>query len=142
IKESYSGAWQQNVTISQDTVLSFHAVFACQTLIASDISKLRVKLVAQDSDGIWSETKNAAYSPVLRKPNGFQNRMQFFENWVLSKLQRGNAYILKQRDGRGVVVRLYVLDPQLVTPLVSDSGEVFYELRVDNLTGVQDRVIV
>lgn len=142
IRESFSGAWQHNITISQDTVLSFHAVFACQTLIASDISKLRIKLVAQDSDGIWTETKNGAYSPVLRKPNGFQNRMQFFENWVLSKLQRGNAYILKQRDGRGVVVRLYVLDPQLVTPLVSDSGDVFYELRVDNLTGVTERVIV
>lgn len=142
IRESFSGAWQHNITISHDTVLSFHAVFACQTLIASDISKLRIKLVAQDGDGIWSEVKNGAYSPVLRKPNDFQNRMQFFENWVLSKLQRGNAYILKQRDGRGVVVKLYVLDPQLVTPLVSDSGEVFYELRVDNLTGVRDRVIV
>lgn len=142
IRESFPGAWQQNVTITQDTVLSFHAVFACQTLIASDIAKLRVKLVAQESGGIWNETKNPAYSPVLRKPNDFQNRMQFFENWVLSKLQRGNAYILKQRDGRGVVVKLYVLDPQRVTPLVSESGEVFYELDADNLAAVTARVIV
>lgn len=142
IRESFAGAWQQNVTISQDTVLSFHAVFACQTLIASDIAKLRVKLVAQDSDGIWSETKSTAYSPVLRKPNGFQNRMQFFENWVLSKLQRGNTYVLKQRDGRGVVVKLYILDPLRVQPLVSESGEVFYELDTDTIAGVAERVVV
>jgi HK97 family phage portal protein len=124
------GASQQNVTISADV------------LIASGHRKLRVKLVAQDSDGIWTETKNPAYSPILRKPNPFQNRIQFFENWVLSKLQRGNAYILKQRDGRGVVVRFFVLDPTLVTPLVSDSGDVFYELKVDNLPGITERVVV
>lgn len=142
IREAFTGAWQENVEVNFDSVLSFHAVFACQTLIASDIAKLRVKLVAQDSSCIWSETKNPAYSPVLRKPNNFQNRIQFFENWVLSKLQRGNTYVLKQRDGRGVVVKLYVLDPTRVKPLVSDSGDVFYELDTDNLTGLTERVVV
>lgn len=142
IKESFTGAWQQNVEIKVDSVLSFHAVFACQTLIASDIAKLRVKLVAQDSGGIWTETKNPAYSPVLRKPNGFQNRIQFFENWVLSKLQSGNTYVLKQRDGRGVVVKLYVLDPGRVKPLVAENGEVFYELNTDHLAEMKEPVVV
>jgi HK97 family phage portal protein len=143
IREAFTGAWQQNVTVSFDSVLTFHAVFACQTLIASDISKLRVKLVAQDSDGIWSETKNAAYSPVLRKPNGYQNRIQFFESWVLSKLQRGNTYVLKQRDNRQVVTKLYVLDPTRVTPLVADDGSIFYELQTDTLSEIPDvRVVV
>ncbi len=142
IKESFSGAWQQNVEVKQESVLSFHAVFACQTLIASDIAKLRIKLVQQDDDGIWSEVSSPAYSPVLRKPNRFQTRIQFFENWVLSKLQRGNAYILKERDGRGVVVRLYVLDPPLVLPLVADDGSVYYELMADKLAGVTDRIVV
>ena len=142
IREAFVGAWQRNVEVKFESVLSFHAVFACQTLIASDIAKLRVKLVQQDADGIWTETKNPAYSPVLRKPNRFQTRIQFFENWVLSKLQRGNAYILKERDGRGVVVRFYVLDPTLVAPLVADDGSVYYELLVDRLAGVEERVIV
>ena len=142
IRESFAGAWQRNVEVNFDSVMSFHAVFACQTLIASDISKLRAKLVAKDSDGIWTETQNAAYSPVLRKPNHFQNRIQFFESWVLSKLQRGNTYVLKRRDQRNVVVGLYVLDPQLVTPLVGDNGEVFYELRNDKLSGLPERIVV
>ena len=142
VRESFTGAWQKNIEIKQDSVLSFHAVFACQTLIASDIAKLRVKLVAQDSNGIWTETKNGAYSPVLRKPNGFQNRIQFYESWVLSKLQSGNTYVLKQRDGRGVVVKLYVLDPGRCKPLVAENGEIFYELNVDHLSEVTDPVIV
>lgn len=142
VREYFPGAWQQNAPpISPESVLAHHAVFACQTLIASDIAKLRVKLVEQ-KDGIWSEVKNAAYSPVLRKPNTYQNRIQFFESWVLSKLQRGNTYVLKRRDNRNVVVGLYVLAPDLVTPLISDNGEVFYELRADNLSGVAERVVV
>lgn len=142
IRESFAGAWQKNIEIKRDSVLSFHAVFACQTLVASDVAKLRIKLVAQDSDGIWSEVKNPAYSPVLRKPNGFQNRIQFVESWVLSKLQAGNTYVLKQRDGRGVVTKLYVLDPSRVKPLVAPNGDVFYEINTDHLSGLTDQVTV
>jgi HK97 family phage portal protein len=142
ILEAFSGAWQRNVEVRYDDVLSNHADFACRTLIASDISKLRIKLVRKDENDIWTETTNPAYSPVLRKPNHFQNRIQFMESWVLSKLQRGNAIILKQRDGRGVVKALYVLDWTLVTPLVADDGSVFYQLNTDNLAGLPEAVTV
>lgn len=142
IRESFTGAWQQNVEVKADSVLAYHAVFSCQTLIASDVAKLRCKLVKQDDAGIWSETKNPAYSPVLRKPNHYQNRIQFFETWVLSKLQAGNTYILKERDNRGVVKRLYVLSPDRCRPMVAKNGEVFYQLSTDNLSGVPDQVTV
>lgn len=142
IFEADKGNWQRNIEVRHEAVLANHADFACRTLIASDIAKLRIKLVAKDSNGIWSETSNSAYSPVLRKPNHFQNRIQFMENWVLTKLQTGNAVILKQRDGGGTVRRLYVLDWQNVTPLVSDDGSVFYELNTDNLAGLPSSVTV
>lgn len=142
IREPYAGAWQRNEELTADQSMAFHAVFACHTLICSDVAKNRVKLVAL-KDGVWQETKNPAYSPVLRKPNQYQNRIQFYENWVNSKLARGNAYILKRRDGRGVVVALYVLNPDRVQPLVSDDGQVFYRLSKDNLSELQaDDVIV
>lgn len=142
VMESFPGAWQRNVEVSYNSVLSNHADFACRTLIASDISKLRLKLVRHKGDDVWEETTNPAYSPVLRKPNHFQNRIQFFESWVLSKLQKGNTYVLKQRDGRGVVIRLYVLDPDLVTPRVANDGSVFYELSTDHLAGLPQTIMV
>jgi HK97 family phage portal protein len=142
VREPYSGAWQRNEELTADQAMAFHAVFACHTLICSDVAKLRVKLV-ELKNNVWQETTNPAYSPVLRKPNEFQNRIQFYENWVNSKLARGNAYILKKRDGRRVVTGLYVLNPDRVEPLVSDDGQVFYRLRKDNLSGVEpDSVIV
>lgn len=142
IRESFAGAWQQNVEIKNDTVLAFSAVFSCATLIAADIGKMRVMLVRQDENGIWEETTSTAFSPVLRKPNHYQNRIKFFEYWISSKLVHGNAYVLKQRDARGVVSGLYLLDPRRVTPLVSDSGDVFYELKTDNLSGLAADITV
>ena len=140
VLEPFSGAWQQNIEYKRETVLAYYAVFACTTLIASDICKLATNLV-RDDNGIWVKVPNKDYS-VLDKPNSFQNRIQFFENWVTSKLTRGNAYILKQRDRRGKVTGLYVLSPDLVQVVVSDDGEVFYQLNQDNLTQLESGITV
>lgn len=143
IRESFSGAWQQNVEVVYDTVLAHHADFACRTLIASDIAKLRLRLVRKDENGIWTEAENVpAYSPVLRKPNHYQTRAQFIESWVLSKLQKGNTVVLKQRDARNVVVAMHVLDWDYATPLVANDGSIFYELRADHLAGIERSIIV
>lgn len=141
IRESFAGAWQQNVEIKRDTVLTHFAVFACMTLIASDISKLRVKLMMQDSDDIWSEVRRAAPA-VLKKPNSIQTRIQFWEHYMLSKLANGNTYVLKARDRSGNVVALYVLDPNRVQPLVSESGEAFYRLSTDDISKIEDEITV
>jgi HK97 family phage portal protein len=143
IHEPFTGAWQRNQEWTTDTVLAHHAVYACVTRIAQDIGKLRPKLMEQDDHGIWSEIENAAHSPALRRPNRFQNHIQFKESWAISKLTRGNTYVLMERDGRGVPSAFYVLDPSRVTVLVAPDGAVFYELRQDNLAGLEeDRLAV
>lgn len=142
IREPFTGAWQQNREIRAESVLAHHAVYACVTLISSDIGKLRPKLVLQSKDGIWQETQSAAFSPVLRKPNRYQNHIQFKEWWVTSKLLHGNAYALKERDERGVVRSLYLLDPSRVKVLVAPDGDVYYDLGDDNLAGVDGSVSI
>jgi HK97 family phage portal protein len=142
VREPFAGAWQKNVEWTHESVLSFHAVYACITLAASDVGKLRPKLVQRDADGIWSETESPAFSPVLRRPNRYQNHIQFKEWWITSKLISGNTYVLKERDSRGVVVALYVLDPNRVQVLVSPDGTVLYQLSTDNLSGLEGDVTV
>lgn len=136
VQEPFTGAWQRNISWKRKDVLPHFAIFSCVSLIASDISKLFVNYVVEDGKGIWVKTKNP-YS-VISNPNQYQNRMQFFESWIISKLIRGNAYILKGRDSKGNVNNLYVLHPDLVTVLVSDSGDVFYQLSGDDLNGVDN----
>jgi HK97 family phage portal protein len=143
IREPFAGAWQRNLEIKTESVLTYSAVFACITLIANDIAKLRLRLVKQDDNGIWYEVDaNSPFWPVLRRPNRYQNRMQFVAQWVISKLVFGNAYALKERDARGVVTALYLLNPQRVTVLVADDGSAYYELLRDNLSGLKDDRLV
>ncbi len=119
------------------------AVFSCITLIAADIGKLALRLVEQTSEGVWIEAESPSFSPFLRKPNRYQTRIKFIEQWIVSKLIHGNAYVLKQRDNRGVVVAGYILDPTRVTPLVSEDGAVYYELKRDDLSGLrEDKITV
>ncbi len=143
LREAFTGAWQRHVVVDRQEVLTYSTVWACITLIASDIGKLWLNLVEEDDDGICTKTTNPAYSPVLRKPNRFSTRVKFVECWIISKFSTGNTYALKERDGRGVVTALYILDPERVSVLIAPDGSVFYQLGADLLAGVtEDSVVV
>lgn len=142
LREGFAGAWQQGIVVeSNERLLAFSTVYACVDLIARDIAKLRIKLVELKA-GVWVETSNPAYSPVLRKPNSYQTRIQFLTAWMVSKLLWGNTYVLKQRDQRNVVVALHVLDPRLVTVKITDDGGVYYQLQNDYLARTGGPVVV
>lgn len=144
VHEPFTGAWQRNMEMRPESIASYHAVYSCITLIASDISKVRIRLVEQDAGGIWSETYSPTFSPVLAKPNRYQNRIKFFEQWIVSKLVHGNTYVLKERDNRGTgpnqgaVRAMYILDPIRTRALVAPDGEVYYQLAKDNLAGIYE----
>jgi HK97 family phage portal protein len=130
ISEPFAGAWQRNIEEKVGDLLCYPTLYACMNRISTDIGKLPMLLKREDANGIWKLDKaNTAFWPVLRKPNGYQTAQQFREAWILSKLQDGNTYVLKGYDDRGVVNRLWVLDPCRVLPMVSDSGAVFYQIN-------------
>lgn len=150
VNEPYTGAWQRGVKLDRHSLLSFSAVYCCVTGIATDIAKLRIKLSSVDDAGIWTEiTRGSPFLPVLRTPNHYQTTIQFLTQWILSKLLHGNAYVLLERDDRGgtardvgIVKAMYVLDPMRVTPMVADSGEVFYALNEDYLSQVDEAMTI
>ena len=135
IAETFTGAWQRNVEEKRGDLLTYPTLYACVYRISSDIGKLPFSLRKRQS-GVWVEVPNAP--EILRRPNAFQSAAQFREYWLLTKLLHGNAYILKRRDSSGKVDALYVLDPSRVMPMVSDAGNVFYQLRTDSLNTLPD----
>jgi len=130
VREPFTGAWQRNLEERHDTLLCYPTLYGCLNRISTDIGKLPFLLKLEDENGIWKlDKKNTSYWPVLRKPNGYQTAQQFRESWLLSKLIQGNTYVLKGRDERQVVTKLWVIDPARVQPMVSDSGDVFYQIK-------------
>ncbi len=145
VQEPFTGAWQRNQEMQAGSLLSFHALYRCITMISQDISKMRISLSEQNQKtGIWKEVdRNSPFWPVLVKPNRYQTRIQFFDEWLGSKLISGNTYVLKERDARGVVIAMYVMNPWRVKPLVAPDGSVWYDLQRDELTNIEeDRVRV
>ncbi|SMQ61945.1 phage portal protein, HK97 family [Devosia lucknowensis] len=142
VREPFAGAWQRNMELSPDDLLNHPAVFACTSLISNTVAKMAINL-HERKDGVWTKVENhPSFSPVLKKPNRFETRQQFISRWVLSLLHHGNTYVIKRRDRRSIVVEMYVLDPRRVRPLISESGEVFYELQVDDLATVHKTITV
>lgn len=133
IRESFIGAWQKGIEVSTDTAVTNPTLFRCLSLISSDIAKMRIRYVVEDKDHIWAEVEHAEISPLLRHPNRYQNRIQFFESWMMSKLAHGNTYVLKQRTAAGKISALYILDPNRVKVLISTDGAVYYQLQRDDL---------
>ena len=143
--EPFTGAWHRNIRYeNKESLLRYSAIYACVTGISADIGKLRIKLCIEDSNGIWNEVKeNQPWLPVLRRPNHYQNRIEFLEQWAISKLLHGNAYILKEReDKRGIVTALYPLNPMLVKPVVLPDGAIYYQISADHLSKLEDSVVV
>jgi HK97 family phage portal protein len=139
IRESFTGAWQSNVTVDAQSVSSNWAVFACVTLIAGDIAKMPARVMKYlPGQMIWEATK---LRPVLRKPNRYQTWPDFIRSWVFSLLLTGNTYVLKERKN-GMTVALYVLAPARVKPLVAADGSVYYEISSDNLSGLVENITV
>lgn len=140
VRESSPGAWQRSEKIEVDTALSHAAVFACVDLISKDIGKLPIRFTKKQA-GYWAPIDHA-HDALIKKPNHYQNRAQFVDAWIASKLLHGNTYALKQRRGSRIEA-LHILDPRQVEPLVDEqSGAVFYRLKTSHLAGVHEDVIV
>lgn len=120
-------------------MLGFSGVYACLSLIAGDISTLRPRLM-QRNGPIWQEANPASpYWRVLKKPNTYETWGQFISSWLNSKLLKsGNTYVYKQREGRGMVQELHVLEPCHTETMVTQLGDVWYRLSRDLLANVPD----
>lgn len=137
IHEPFSGAWQSDTVAGKKEMLAHSAVFACVSLIASDIGKMPIQITAR-SGGVWSSIESD-FDALIRRPNAYQNRIQFVTQWITSKLLHGNAYVLKRYGATGRVKELHVLDPRLVQ-VKEAAGNVYYDVKAnDRLAGISEQ---
>lgn len=134
VMEPFTGAWQRNKELAVADMLGYHAVFSCITLISGDVSKMSVSEMVK-SRGVWESVRDSAVSELLARPNQYQNGGQFFEHWTVSKLAKGNTYVYRETDSP--LSDLHILDPDRVKVLVSDNGQVFYEISENKLAALR-----
>lgn len=141
VRDYYSGSWQNGESIKPDSVANNPTVYSCISLIASDIGKMPMTQKMLDKNGIWIDADKKNLKKLLKTPNDYQNHIQFVEWWMVSKLFRGNVYGLKVRDRKGEIVSILILDPDRVEPLVTETGQVYYSLQPDNMSGLVSAIV-
>lgn len=133
VREPFVNAWQRNLENAgarSPSLLAFSAVYACVTIISSDIAKLPLRVLA--SDGKSPQKDIATNHPInllYQRPNSYQTPLEFMQLHIASKLMTGNSYIYKELDARGICRAMHVLHPSRVWPLVdSQTRNVFYQV--------------
>jgi phage portal protein BeeE len=84
-------------------------------------------------DGGRERVTNSALSRILRRPNDYQSRSDFMLKLAGDLYRDGNTYALAQRNDRFEVTALHPFDPKQSRPIISDSGDIFYELAGNNV---------
>jgi HK97 family phage portal protein len=130
VRDWFPGAWQANLEIQSNLALTgYSPIYAACSRISSDVSKLGIDLLKEvegEEEILEKAPKNSPYWQVIRRPNRYQDRIQFIEHWLLCKLLHGNAYAYKQFDQRGICTDLHLLDPRSVRHRITDDGQVYY----------------
>lgn len=118
--------WQQGyrAPVSQQNA----AVEACVGALSQTCAMLPIAHWRENSKGGAEKVKNSAAARVMRKPNGYQTKADFFLNLVRAELMRGNGYALAQRNGRQEIEALHLVQPPSLYPFVSEEdGSIYYQ---------------
>lgn len=119
--------WQTDA--KQYSNAEFGPVFACVQILAQEVAKLPIYHYQINPDGSKTKLTNTAASRVLRKPNHYQTRSDFFMSLMQALLYDGNGYSIARRNDRREIDALYPVNPNALYPHIDPvSGEVIYRL--------------
>lgn len=120
------------VAVSPDSAMRLSAVWACVRVRSEDIGKLPCILYRRlPGGGKERASDHRLYELCHDLPNPRMTAFEFFQVMQANLDLRGNAYALKEFNGRGEVIALWPLNPQHVEVLkTADGRELFYRLSV------------
>jgi HK97 family phage portal protein len=94
----------------------------------ADLAKLPVHVKRQRSDGGTEVVANHPLERLLRKPNPWQTKFEFFEMMQACYLLKTNAYAPVQRNGRGQPIGLIPVNPDRACLFATPEGDLFYQI--------------
>ena len=131
--------WQQDLPTDVSDIADNTTVEACVATISQSIAQLPIKHYKITENGGAEELQNSNVARVLRTPNPFQTKSEFFVDIIRKMLLTGNGYGVCTRNNRFEINAIY---PQLrMTPAVSvDNQDVYYTLGDETLIKLDSMV--
>lgn len=125
--------WQMDMHPSD--VFTNTAVEACVSTIAQTVAMLPVAHYRTNSKGGKELVTNSAASRVLRKPNNYQTRTDFFLNFTRALLLNGNGYAFAERNDRFEINSIH-LQNNMIPRVSDDKRDIFYDTSGNGLDGI------
>jgi HK97 family phage portal protein len=131
LNELFGGAsTDSGISVTPDTAMTYSAVYAAVRCIAESVSSLPLNYYERLPGGGKMHAKaNPLHTLLHDEPNPEMSSLQWREASMAHLLLHGNSYSEIVRDLEGNVVELWPIDPTLVTPKRTDSGELYYDLH-------------
>lgn len=123
-----SYATESAATVTEESALQVSAVWACVRLISQTVASLPLVVYKKTPQG-REVADNHWFARLMRKPNAYQTRYEFWEHQIGNLALHGNFYAKKGELG-GVVRSLLPLNPlQVETQLI--DGRVVHLFEMD-----------
>lgn len=127
----YIPSRQAGVTVTEDTALTYSAVWACVRVISESVAALPWHVYRRTPSG--REMVDGGVQYLLNsRPNGEMTASAFREAIVAHALTWGNGYAEIQWDRAGRPAALFLLTPDRVEPKRDESGALYYEVKIDD----------
>jgi HK97 family phage portal protein len=126
----YGGGMRSSsgIVVTRAAALQASVVLGAVTIIAEDVAKLPIHVYRLGPAGEKIIAADHPLERLLRRPNRYQSRFEFWEMMVAALILRGNAYAVILRDRRGHPLGLIACNPDDVSVLPSPAGEIFYSV--------------
>lgn len=117
--------------ISEKTVMSLSAAWACTRLISETIGTLPLKLYEKKSSGRVEAVNHPLYSILRRSPNANSTTSTFWEAKTAAILLRGNGISEKKRIGNRLVALDFLAPHRIVGKTDSKGRKQLHYLQDD-----------
>ena len=125
--------------VSFDTAMQLSAFWAAARLWAETIASLPIKVQQWNGDD-WVDKEQSDLRNLLQtKVNRYQNRVEFFESFVLNHVVFGNAYAQKIYSGNRLIGLMPLNAGQVETELLEDGSVVHHYHHDGGVTTYADQ---
>ena len=115
------------VAVTPDTAIGINAVYAAVSIISESIAILPWFLYKAKNGGKIKTEGDPRYTLLHRRPNRFQNTIEYRELMLIMFLLRGRAVAEIIANGAGVITDLIPLHPDELTPFKAPNGTIAFE---------------